>query len=92
MVDSTDSVGRLANAIRGVLLEGADSLLNDIRADIQGMEDRLTKRIDGMNQNMVAMFAEQEKKLDKIIAEKLRSPIRSERERIDHERRSQLDR
>ncbi len=68
------SVQLLADALQQVVREavrdGVAPVRQDVqtlRQDMQAMEDRLNDRIDVTNQNVQAQFAEQEKKIARLI-------------------------
>ena len=75
------SVNQLATAMRDVFGEAMSQVRDDVKSDLDGMEGRLNKRIDGLetridhveksiettNKNMQAQFAQQEKKIAQEI-------------------------
>ncbi len=76
------SVNLLAQALRDVFSEAMTSVRNGVKADMKEMESgirsdmntmegRLSDHIDTTNQNMASQFAEQEKKMGKMIDKKL---------------------
>ena len=80
----TGSVNLLAEAMRRVFSEAVEEatapLTSDmkavradmkaVRVEMKDMETRLNKRIDTINQNMAAQFAEQEKKIGKLLRDR----------------------
>jgi len=72
------SLDLLASAMRDVFSEAMISVRNGMKADLKDMEGRLNLRIDETNarigttnQNMAAMFSEQEKKVGEMMDKKL---------------------
>ena len=63
------SVDILAGAMRTVFSELLDESREKTQEDLKGVEERLGKRIDTTNENMQVQFAEQEKKISKVIRE-----------------------
>ena len=61
----------LPDAMRDVFSECMEKNREGMKDDLKGVEDRLTVRIDGgletTNDNMQAQFAEQEKKIGKLL-------------------------
>lgn len=62
------SVDLLAQAMRAVFQECMESTREGVKEDMSDMESRLSDRIDTTNQNMQGQFAEQEKKIGKLLA------------------------
>ena len=69
------SVVLLAQAMRQVFTEAVDGAVRPLtdevkalRTEVHDMEDRLNTRIDTTNDNVQAQFAEQEKKIGKMLA------------------------
>lgn len=60
---------RLASAFRDIISDAVERAVKPLRQDMRAMEDRLNKRIDTVSATMQAQFAEQEKKLGKILKE-----------------------
>ena len=68
------SVDDFASAMRNMLteaVEGAvEGAIDPLRKDMKDMEARLNKRIDTQDKNMQVQFAEQEKKIARIMRER----------------------
>ena len=64
----SDSIDALAKAMRDVFVEAKESVSDDIRSDMSGVENRLRKNMKGMegrfNKNMKGMEGRLSKKLD----------------------------
>ena len=61
------SVGLLAGAMKRVFEESMMSVHDAVKEDMDGMEDRLSDRIDTTNKNVQAQFSQQEKKIGKLL-------------------------
>ncbi len=65
------SVDLLAKAMRQVFQEATQQAVEPVMDEMMKMEDRLDKKIDNAvettNSNMQAQFAEQDKKIGKLI-------------------------
>ena len=71
------SVDLLAKAMRQVFQEGIETAtapirqnMAEIRQDMAEMREDLSQQIHTTNENMQAQFAEQEKKISKIISKR----------------------
>ncbi len=61
------SADLLAKAIRKVFEETSENVRDSVKEDMQEMEKNLSDKIDTTNQNMQAQFAQQEKKIAKMV-------------------------
>ena len=71
------SVDLLAKSMRDVFSEAMEAVHGAVKKDMDAMEGRLNERIDGVerridttNENMQAQFAEQEKKIGRLLGSK----------------------
>lgn len=65
------SVGLLADAMRKVFSEAVEDAVEPLRDDIAGISDGMATKADikTTNENMQAQFAEQEKKIGRLLRE-----------------------
>ena len=61
------SVDLLADAMKKVFEESMVTVQEAVKEDMDGMERRLSDRIDTTNKNMQSQFANQEKKIGKLL-------------------------
>ena len=77
------SVDLLAGAMRQVFQECMETTRGVVKQDIEGMEQRLTERIDTTNANMQARFSEQDKKFGKQGIDGLKRDIEGVKQDIE---------